>query len=129
MCFVKKLKNPLTASEDIEVYKVFRKVVSYFNKPEYYTGPYKMDFIYENVNGEYTCNDFGKEIESGCVGFHSFKNFNDAVRLMDNCNMWALDHESYEIIPCIIPKGTKYYEGYFFNSQETYVSEKIQLNY
>lgn len=127
MCFVKTCKAPLVAETDIEVYKMFRKV-SHFMKPDYYTGPYRMDYVYEDLHGEYFCEEFGKEEVSGMFGFHSFKNFDKAVAAMDRENSWAASNETFEIIPCIIPKGTKYYEGYYINT-DAYVSEKIILKY
>lgn len=130
MCFVKKGQKTFTAESDIEVYKVFRKV-SHFRMLKhytYYTGPYRSDFIYDELNGEYHCEDFGKQVESGWIGFHSFKNYQDAVAFMDSENRWASKNETYEIIPCIIPKDSLYLEGTFINV-EAYVSNKIVLNY
>lgn len=72
-----------------------------------------------------------KEIEEKTfvfVGFHSFKNFQDALKEVvdlkfdDNFN-----EKEYDIIHCIIPKGTKYYEG-MFDNKECYCSEQIKLN-
>lgn len=129
MCFVKRkgLNSPLCAETDIEVYKVFRKI-SYFREPDYYTGPYQTDFVYHDMNGEYECEDFGEVKESGYTGFHSYKNFNDAVKFMDEKGLWANDHETFEVVPCFIPKGSLYYDGFFLGS-EAYVSEKIKLDY
>lgn len=130
MCFIRNCKNQLVAENDIEVYKVFRKV-SYFSMHTYhtyYTGPYRSDYVYDDLNGEYYCDDFGREVESGWVGFHTFKNYNNAVAFMDSSNNWASENETYEIIPCIIPKGTKYFEGSFI-CMDAYVSERIRLNY
>ena len=129
MCCKTKTKKPFYSETDIEVYKVFRKV-SHFRKPTFYTGPYRMEYVYEDVyDCEYTCDEFGKEVESGMIGFHSFKNFNDAVKLLDMFEVWASDDESFEIIPCVIKKGTLCYEGYYIGGEEIYVSEKITVKY
>lgn len=63
------------------------------------------------------------------VGFHSFKNMQDALKEIvdlkfdDNFN-----EEEFDVIHCIIPKGTRYYEG-TFDKKECYCSEQIKLNY
>ena len=62
------------------------------------------------------------------VGFHSFKNFQDALKeVVDLKFDDNFDEEEYDIIHCTIPKGTKYYEG-LFDRKECYCSEQIKLN-
>lgn len=71
-----------------------------------------------------------KEIEEKTfvfVGFHSFKNFQDALKEIVDLK-FDDDTEEYDIIHCTIPKGTKYYEG-SFDHKECYCSEQIKLNY
>ena len=54
-------------------------------------------------------------------GFHSFKYINDLIKELD---FWL--YSDIKIFKCIIPKGTKYYEGKFNNSP-SYCSESIIL--
>ena len=63
------------------------------------------------------------------VGYHSFKNFQDALKeVVDLKFDDNFDEEEYDVIHCTIPKGTKYYEG-LFDKKECYCSEQIKLNY
>lgn len=136
MCF--KLKNsnigPITTDEDVIVYKVFRKTkVSAIGNKWKYTGPFQIYFSYEDLNGTYHSYEFTKNKYDGCndalLGFHSFKDFYDAVWLMDYLSNWrCTGNEYFEIIPCIIPAGTQFLEGYY-EGRECYLSETIKLDY
>lgn len=129
MCFRKKSAEYITSDKDFVVYKVFRQVSNF--KEKHYTGPYVLYYEYTDVNGgEYTCENFGEKIVGGCCfyGFHSFKNFNDAREELDFLSEQAMPNEIYEIIPCIIKAGVKYYEGYE-GLKEAFLSEKITVNY
>lgn len=136
MCLKVKDLATLIADEDIEVYKVFMRIdeVVYFNGPKHctsYYAPFKRNYRYRDLNGTYECDNFNEDkLFFVKYGFHSFKNFNDAVSMMDDLNEQERERNvSYEIIPCIIPKGTEYFEGYSFDDKEGYCSQKIKLNY
>lgn len=63
------------------------------------------------------------------IGFHSFKNMQDALKeTVDLKFDDSFDKKEYNVLHCIIPKGTRYYEG-TFDKKECYCSEKIKLNY
>jgi hypothetical protein len=65
------------------------------------------------------------------VGFHLFKNLQDALKDVVDLkfdHMFAENENEYDVICCTIPKGTKYYEG-LFDGEECYCSEQIKLNY
>lgn len=144
MCLASKNRNnkPSIAEEDIEVYKVIKRSrnlqiyeythCEYFEK---YTAPYRPEFEYNDLNGLYFERDFYKnqvlpwdEIK---YGFHSFKNYSDAVKEKNEFDKYFKNNSGveYEIVPCIIPKGTRYYEGYYYHVIECYCSEKIKLEY
>ena len=53
-------------------------------------------------------------------GFHSFKYLNDLIKELD---FWL--YSDIKIFKCIIPKGTKYYEGKFDAYQRTYIIESL----
>lgn len=130
MCFKPKnnITEPMTYSEDITVYKVFRKVMV-FGTPCYYTGAFQNDFIYNDLNGVYFNDDFLKQYKNHFLGFHSFKEYNDAVWLMDSLERWGdYNKETFEVIPCIIPAGTPFLEGYYY-TKESYLSKVIKLDY
>ena len=130
MCLT--LKNdtvgPITSNEDITVYKVFRKVKSTLDYKWVYTGPFQTLFEYKKLDGTYVSDEFPKK-DNNLVGFHSFKEFNDAVWMMDYLTRWShMEKEIFEIIPCTIPAGTPFLEGYY-GGRECYMSKTIKLNY
>ena len=59
-------------------------------------------------------------------GFHSYKNLDnvrEVIRSLSN----SIDADiTYEIFKCVIPKGTRYYEG-IHNTCKSYCSESIVL--
>lgn len=114
MCL--RVTNPsvlLEAVEDIVCYKVICK---YIHKNGYHT-PYRLFPItigdtykskLELIEREYK---YGNSVEKG---LHSFCNLDDVLTI-----------DSAEIIvKCIIPKGSKYYKGYF-DGDASYASDTL----
>lgn len=117
--------KPKVAGEDIKCFKVVRwmdptfleKIHGATSVP---TGLYESNYVYGRVN---KTTEFEEEsnyfVHAGygevARGFHSFKNFNDAVRELDfwlrTCSKYHSNHH-FEIVECLIPAGTEYYEGY-----------------
>lgn len=132
-------QNVKVADHDINVYKVFRKQYTVDRLfPDVYTAPFRIEFIYEDLNKEYSCKDFGEKsiIFGGYKGFHSYKKKEDAIKtsIMLNdfsriCNdkTYVYNKCLHLLIPCVIPKGSKYYEVRDDNGEEVYMSNKIKL--
>lgn len=133
MCLISKTKEYQIADHDIEVWKVLRRTKS--NNPKY-TAPYMCDFEYGDLNGEYFDDGFFDGVTEGrgyyafTNGFHTFKNMFDAIDEMDRLNNYAFCCEEFEVVPCIIPQGSAYIEGYENHTAvKSYCSSKIKLNY
>jgi hypothetical protein len=114
MCLdIKKGSRLKTAKEDIVCYKMIRKC-----NETYYTW-YKRALV---VLGEtYVSCLVRKKSPENVVedGIHSFKNLID----LKNFVHWML-FGNYYIVECIIPKGSKYYEG-MFSKYPSYASTAL----
>ena len=124
----------------------YQEFFSFFDLNGLYTCKGFDDFTFDNQPGAdyafktfYCGISFEKEFEERkrkefeeksfiFVGFHSFKNLQDALKeIVDLKFDDNFDEEEYDVLHCIIPKGTKYYEG-LFDRKECYCSEQIKLN-
>lgn len=103
-----------TATEDMIVYKVISL---------YCDGSYVTPYQYASVKlGETYTSELRKEKNDSIVeiGIHSFKNLVDA---RNEKNYWD---DPQEIVKCIIPKGSKYYEGDFSCLVDSYASTALK---
>lgn len=112
MCLITDWKTPHIAEEDIICYKVYEDSWNGYASP--YIGSPIPKF---NKITHVDCFQ-EKIVKNQCHhGFHSFKNRKDNRFIPDIiCNT--------RVFECIIPKGTKYYEGRF-NCIPSYCSESI----
>ena len=112
MCLITNNYIPYTAEHDITCYKIY----VYVNGK--YVSPYQncdMPGINELVTTELQrSGDFYIE-----KGFHSFVNSIDA-------KLYSYKGRDSIVVSCIIPKGAKYYKGFFENC-ESYCSDSIIL--
>ena len=132
MCLITTKNIPEIAQEDIICYKfyVLHKVKDDINLPSYdkdgYLSPYQgmpAPAINEVTNTLLDRAYLSKYTAVYMVGrgFHSFKYLDDLINELD---FWQ--SSDIEIFKCIIPKGTKYYEG-TFDGRPSYCSESIIL--
>ena len=134
MCLITTKNIPEIAQEDIVCYKfyVLHKVKDDINSPydkDKYLSPYRgvpAPNINEVANTEldkaYLCDSNTSNLKYFVMkGFHSYKYLDDLIKEL---SFWL----SYDtmIFKCIIPKGTKYYEG-TFDGSSSYCSESIIL--
>lgn len=97
MCLISKTKEPLIAEEDIKCYKVVAKSIIFLASSMIgtiiteYSSSLKSDIPFFKEEGGYI-------VES--EGVHVYKG-----------EEFAFDGFTLMTIPCIIPKGTKYWEG------------------
>ena len=97
------------AEHDITVYKVYIYDVKY--------GDFISPFHYFNmkINKCYTSDltlDYSHGLFKAIKGFHSFTNIRDAIKLRDELKELNFS-TPFTICKCIIPKGSKYFEGVF----------------
>ena len=132
MCLITTKNIPEIAQEDIICYKfyVLHKVKDDINLPSYdkdgYLSPYQgmpAPTINEVTNTLLDRAYLSKYTAVYMVGrgFHSFKYLDDLIHELD---FWL--SSDIKIFKCIIPKGTKYYEGKF-GDFPSYCSESIIL--
>ena len=126
MCLVTEQLKPKIASKDITCYKILL-----LTSDNFYISPYRHFTFFENqVNPKkvfkakkswWTINIHGDDLElfndngidaftlnSGV--FHMYKDYDSAVKAIK----WLVprEKESYAIFECVIPKGSRYYEGF-----------------
>ena len=123
MCLITDWDKPRIAEEDITCYKWYVKIDSVYLSP--YQGepipafntvvysdldkPEKNLLLLSSFQYKYT-------VEKG---FHSFVNSIDA-------KLYSYKGRDSIVVSCIIPKGAKYYKGFFENC-ESYCSDSIIL--
>ena len=120
MCLFANRKYAFTAQEDIECYKVLRRVdgilASYYHprftwkKSVTYTTLLE---IFNNVFREYQCN-----VERG---FHSYMYQKDAEAFINE----ICGDEILVLVKCIIPKGSQFFVGDSSDWRPGYASDKI----
>lgn len=111
-------KEPNVAEEDIECYKiVFKNGLNYFSAL-FFSFNYKFGEEYEEAQ-------FQKTNPDGYIyrGFHTFNELEDAEReFRRNFNTGL-----FVIAKCVIPKGSRYWEGGNGWSRNERCSEKIRI--
>lgn len=130
------------ADEDIVCYKVLVKNNEKgFIKSPYMWKPYKLGELKkdktpvkkESVNTTNTLSTTEKTVESGV--FHTFQFFEDAKKFAINSiieSYWGFfDGNLSIVVKCIIPKGTRYYEGMFggifYPGYKSYGSKQLKV--
>ena len=129
MCLVTNQSESKIASKDITCYKVLLKLENEISNTVFYVSPvrhftyfsnrtdldnkvFKAEKAYwlENYPGDdlkqtYIDNEpVSYELNSGF--FHMYKDYDSAVKAVKNAPI-----ESYAVFECVIPKGSRYYEG------------------
>ena len=130
MCLITKQSKSKIASEDITCYKILLKLENEINDTVFYISPvrhftyfsnradldnkvFKAEKAYwiENYPGDdlkqtYIDNEpVSYELNSGF--FHMYKDYDSAVKAVKNASI-----ESYVLFECVIPKDSRYYEGF-----------------
>ena len=126
MCLVTKQSESKIASEDITCYKVLL-----LTSDNFYISPHRHFTFFENqVNPNkvfkakkswWTINIHGDDLElindNGIYAFtlnsgffHMYKDYDSAVKAIKR--LVPREKESYAIFECVIPKGSRYYEGF-----------------
>lgn len=130
-----------TATEDIVCWKVLEKTGDNVYRSPYEHYPYKLNTTIKDDGNR--VQNIEKKIYGGC--FHTYMNMEDAFQSMTMSNN-EVDHirkrwpgKGYPrfncyysvVVKCIIPKGTKYYEGTFKNEQNdlarSYASKRLKV--
>ena len=132
MCLVTKQSKSKIASKDITCYKVLLKLENEISNTVFYVSPvrhftyfsnrtdlnnkvFKAEKAYwlENYPGDdlkqtYIDNEpVSYELNSGF--FHMYKDYDSAVKAVKR--LVPREKESYAVFECVIPKGSRYYEG------------------
>lgn len=120
MCLFTNRKYAFTAQENIECYKVLRRVddilTSYFH--ERFTWEKSITYTtllqtFNSVFREYQCN-----VEQG---FHSYMYQKDAEAFINE----VCGENTLVLVKCIIPKGSQYFVGNSTDWRSGYASDKI----
>lgn len=139
MCLEVKKPGIIVAKEDMVCYKV---MIEYFGNKGVWVSPYQGMTYKEGQSYELkaqlqlldsskTVKEYPYRVEEG---FHSFTSLSEALFFLNAfearhpCLNRCSDASRYVIVKCIIPKGTTYAEGLFFdwgNKFHSYCSEKI----
>ena len=120
MCLITTKNIPEIAQEDIVCYKIYILIEDELLSP--YQGmpaPAINEVTNTLLDRAYLSNYRGAYMIS--KGFHSFKYLDDLINELDFWQSFDI-----KIFRCIIPKGTKYYEGKF-GDFPSYCSESIIL--
>jgi len=139
MCLALQKPEIIVAKEDIVCYKV---MIEYPRNNGIWTSPY-MGMAYREghsyelgkklnlLDSSKTIKEYRYRVEEG---FHSFTSLSEALFFLNAfearypCLNRCSDASRYVVVKCIIPKGTTYAEGLFFdwgNKFLSFCSEKI----
>lgn len=118
MCLIVNKVIPFIAKKDIICYKIYVKKEGYLSSPYFGHTPSVRNFTELEPNP--ISSDHKYIINKG---FHSFKHLKDAKR---DTQFYPFLYTNNIIYKCIIPKGSKYYRG-FFSGSIAYCSESIKL--
>ena len=146
MCLETKQVKAEIAKKNIVCYKILSKHVG--EKGVEYYSPIYYHFWFANkpnkdihfasspywVKGEDKKETFNRDTKETCYEvcsgyFHTYKNKEDAMRTVSTS--WG--EYKYVVVRCIIPKGTRYYEGDFryyeggFGYCECYASQYLKI--
>lgn len=133
MCLHVKEKEALIAEKDIICYKVLveednGKYITPFQSTPVskkalsgevsFKAHGRVMFTPVYWNSEVSERGYVKKMDEGCI--HTFAK-------MDAAKIFAERHKRRKIFECIIPAGTKYYEGYFdgWSNRVSYASKEI----
>ena len=127
MCLVLKDGDlqPKIAEADLDCYKVVINIGD-----SYYTYfrsfKIKLDSGYTGELGKPELNNVSRLVIRR--GFHTFVNFEDAKKFVEN----NFDACSMRVIKAVIPKGSRYYEGLFYSLMDvkapSYASDVIDYS-
>lgn len=104
MCLITDWKKSKVAEEDIICYKVYE------DSWNGYTSPYEGSPI-PKFNKITHVDYFQETSNKNCYSNHCYYGFHSFKNRKDNRVIPSLIH-STRVFECVIPKGTKYYEGY-----------------
>ena len=123
MCLITTKNIPEIAQEDIVCYKFYKLRENKLFSPYKEVLAPNINEVANTVLDRVYLYEYGGNNPTYMItrGFHSFKYLDDLIKELD---FWL----SYDtmIFKCIIPKGTKYYEG-TFDGSSSYCSESIIL--
>ena len=134
MCLVTEQSESKIASKDITCYKVLLKLENEINNTVFYVSPVRHFTYFSNrtdLNNKvfkaekayWLENSPGDDLEPTYIDdngvdtyelnsgfFHMYKDYDSAVKAIK----WLVprEKESYAIFECVIPKGSRYYEGF-----------------
>ena len=123
MCLYTSWKVPITAVDDIVCYKMCLKtgrnsyVAPYMQNYKYILGQLQTEPDFPNES-ESVLSHGTKKFNKVNLGFHSFRNKYDAIRFI-----WGF--KDRVVLKCIIPKGSKYYIGDYYKTDDVYCSNNI----
>ena len=140
--------DPMVANKDIVCWKVvfcWKDEIKESEDVREYNAPYYNQFAYV-LNKEYICDSFctvkltqksywmSRGFARVEYGFHSFATLAAAERELEWWEARERDNHcvssrEFHILECVIPKGTRYYRGFYLETSEhdhnSYCSEKI----
>ena len=132
MCLITKQSQSKIASKDITCYKVLLKLENEINNTVFYISPVRhftyfsnrTDFnnkVFKAEKAYWLENSPGDDLEPTYIGnepvayelnsgfFHMYKDYDSAVKAIKNSVTG--ERESSVVFECVIPKGSRYYEG------------------
>ena len=124
MCLYSKNKLPKVSKQDVVCYKVLKRVISDWGSPiKEIRTPYENSTIGDNtINGKIEFRATGKKKVSDSIEYcgykyevgggyiHTCKTKKDAQSIVENLK-WFLFSSDILVYKCVIPAGTKYFEG------------------
>ena len=134
MCLITKQSQSKIASKDITCYKVLLKLENEINNTVFYVSPVRHFTYFSNrtdLNNKvfkaekayWLENSPGDDLEPTYIDdngvdtyelnsgfFHMYKDYDSAVKAIKNSVTG--ERESSVIFECVIPKGSRYYEGF-----------------
>ena len=119
MCLIVNKVIPIIAKKDIICYKIYVKKGGHLSSPYLDHIPSIQNFT--ELEPHPISDDDKRYIIN--KGFHSFKHLKDAKI---EIQLYPFLYDNNVIYKCIIPKGSKYYRG-FFDRSISYCSESLIL--
>lgn len=138
MCLYTKSLEAKVAKKDIVCYKLLHENIIYPSKARYYYTPFQEKNIIlgqeVKANGELkkgtrrlyqfsSYKEYNNLVHSGAI--HTFATFKGVEEFMLKYAS-EYDMQNSVVVRCVIPKGTKYYEGIFESTGlKSYASKKL----
>lgn len=120
MCLFANRKYAFVAQEDIECYKVLRRVddvlTSYYHQSFIWKKSVTYTSVLESFDSVFKSNQYNVE-----RGFHSYMYQKDAEEFINEIS----GDEILVLVKCIIPKGSQYFVGQSTDWRAGYASDKI----